>query len=288
MRQGVVADFDDCRVSARAGKVGRMKKVLIGCAVMIAAFVAVAYAGGDWSAAKDKVDRFKSDYDSLRRLTPDETKRVVTSVCEADEEERASVASDVASRVASTISDKYNSLQSTKDEALRKLDEVISDDSLKDKQSDARSAKDDVQKWWDTIDRMTRSIRGKNHPVVRYLIDEGNRAHKDRQSSSSYCTVSEFSMDSGRADCIYASNCTVIELKPDNSRAVGKGRDQARRYADELNSKQDTRKKLIDKNSDFSKCEKFDFRVDCYKLCPDIDSDTNEMKSTSVSWRTGC
>lgn len=250
--------------------------------------IAVAYAAGDWRGAKDSADRFKSAYDGLRGLTPEETRRVVTAVCDADEDERASVASDAASRVASTISDKYSSLQNLKDEAFRKLDEVMSDDNLKDRQSDARSLKDDVQNWWDTIDRMTRSIRGKNHPVIRYLVDEGNRAHRERQDSSSYCTVSEFSMDSGRVDCIYASNCTVIELKPDNSKAVSKGRDQVQRYANELNNKSDTRKKLIEKNSDFQKCEKFDFHVDCYKLCPDIDTDTNEMKSTSVSWRTNC
>ena len=267
-----------------------MKKNMIACSIVGAAVsaIAVAYAAGDWSAAKDKVDRFKGDYGSLRTLTPEETRRVVTAVCEANEEDRASVASDAADRVASTISDKYRDLEKEKDEALRSLDEVISDDNLKDKQSDARGLKDDVQKWWETIEKMTRSIRGKNHPVVRFLIDEGNRAHKDRQSSSSYCTVSEFSMDSGRADCIYASSCMVIELKPDNSKAISKGVYRARGYRDELNSKAETRKKLVDKNPDFAKCEKFEYRVDCYKLCPDIDPDSNEMKSTSVSWRTDC
>ncbi|HEY4244431.1 MAG TPA: hypothetical protein VGM88_31675 [Kofleriaceae bacterium] len=255
---------------------------------MVVGVVGVAYAADDWSAARDKADHFKGDYESLRSLTPAETQRLVTAVCDADGEERASVASDSASRVASLVSDKYDSLQRERDDALHALDYVISDDALRDQRSDAQSLRDDVNKRWDTIDRMTRSIRGKNHPVVRFLVDEGNRAHTDRQSSSSYCTVSEFSMDSGRADCIYASNCTVIELKPDNSRAISKGKDQAQRYANELNNKKDTRKKLVDKSSDFSKCEKFDFRVDCYKLCPDIDTDTNEMKSTSVSWRTGC
>lgn len=208
-------------------------------------------------------------------------------MCDADEEERASVAADTASRVASELDDKYDDLEDIRDDAVKLLDAVISDDNLKDKQSDARSLKDELEKRWETIGRMTRSLRGKNHPVVRFLIDKGNEAHKDRQGSSSYCTVSEFSMDSGRADCIYASGCMVIELKPDNSRAISKGRSQAQRYADELNKDPDTRKELIEKNSDFAKCEKFRSRVDCYKLCPDIDDD-NEMRSTSVSWKTDC
>ncbi|HEY4244023.1 MAG TPA: hypothetical protein VGM88_29625 [Kofleriaceae bacterium] len=262
--------------------------VASGAVVVVGCLVVIAYASGDWGTAKDSADHFKSDYDSLRRLTPEETRRLVTAVCDVDEDERASVASDSADRVASLVGEKYEQLEHERDDTLHKLDDVISDDALRDQRSDAQSLKGDVQKWWDTIDRMTRSIRGKNHPVVRFLVDEGNRAHRDRQSSSSYCTVSEFSTDSGRADCIYVSSCTVIELKPDNSRAVAKGVGQARQYANDLNSNPDTKKKLVERNSDFSKCEKFDFRVDCYKLCPDIDPDTNEMKSTSVSWRTGC
>lgn len=264
------------------------KAVGIGVVVMLSALAAIAYAAGDWGTAKDKVDRFKSEYDNLRRLTPEETRRIVTAVCEADEDDRRSVANDVHDRVASTISRKYDELAALKDDTFRKLDDVISDERLKDKQSDAKGYKDEVNRRWGTIDRMTRSIRGKNHPVVRFLIEEGNRVHKDRQGSSSYCDVSEFSMSSGRADCIQASNCTIIELKPDNSRAVGNGRSQAQRYRDELNSNADTRKKLVEKNSNFARCEKFNYRVDCYKLCPDIDQETNDYRSTSASWRTDC
>jgi len=258
------------------------------CIASIMAIGAIAFAAGDWSGAKDKANRFVGDYENLRRLTPDETRKIVTAVCEADEEDRKSVAEDSAYRVAGEVQSKYDDLKYKKDEVVRQLDDVIADDGLKDYRSDAQAAKDDVQKKWETIDRMTTGLRGRNHPVVRLLIDEGNRAHQDRQNSSSYCTVSEHTMDSGRADCIYASSCTVIELKPDNSRAIYKGQSQARRYADELNGSEAARKKLSDKNSDFGKCEKFDFRIDCYKLCPDIESETNEMKSTYVSWRTNC
>jgi hypothetical protein len=162
---------------------------------------------------------------------------------------------------------------------------VISDDNLKDRHSDAKTSKDEIQRRWETIDKMTRSIRGKNHPVVRYMIEEGNRAHRDRQTSSSYCDVYEHSLGGGRADCIRTSGCAVVELKPDNSRAIDKGRSQAEGYARTLNNSADERKKLVDKDSDFGKCETYVWEVWCYKLCPDIDSDTNEMKSTSISWR---
>jgi hypothetical protein len=267
-----------------------MKKLSIvgGFAVLVFGLVTVAWAAGDWSSAKSQADRFKSEYEDLRKLTPTETREIVTAICEADEEDRKDAASRAHDRAASNVSSKFSSLENLKNETIRELDNVVSDDNLKDKHSDAKSSKDETLKRWETIERMSRSLRGKNHPVVRYMIDQGNAAHVDRQSSSSYCTVSEHTMDTGRADCIYASNCTVIELKPDNSQAIGKGRKQARRYSDELNTQEASRKKLTEKNSSFGTCEKYDYRVDCYKLCPEIDAETNEMKSVYASWRTDC
>jgi hypothetical protein len=259
-----------------------------GFMILVFGLVAVAWAAGDWSRAKEKAEKFKTEYEDLRKLTPVETREIVTAICDADEEDRKDAGSRAHDRAAGNVASKFNSLESLKNETLRELDGVLGDDNLKDKHSDAKSYKDDTLKRWETMERMSRSLRGKNHPVVRYMIDQGNAAHVDRQGSSSYCTVSEFTMDSGRADCIYASGCTVIELKPDNSRAISKGRDQARRYADELNNKQATRKKLAEKSSSFEKCEKYDYRVDCYKLCPEIDNETDEMKSVYASWRTGC
>ncbi len=247
-----------------------------------------ARAEGDWSGARDREGRFKSEYESLRRLTPEETRRVVTSICEADEDERASVASDVHDRVASLIARKFEELERIKDEALRRLDDVIADDKLKDRRDEARSLREDVQRRWETIDKMTRSIRGKNHPVVRYTIEEGMRAHRDRCGSSSYCDVYEYSLPSGRADCLQASSCLVIELKPDNEKSIRRGDTQARGYVAELNNNPEIRKKLIERKPDFARCQTFRARVDCYRLCPDIDPDTNEMRSTYASWRTDC
>jgi hypothetical protein len=133
---------------------------------------------------------------------------------------------------------------------------------------------------------MSRAIRGRNHPVVAFMVDEGNRAHRDRQTSSSYCDVYEHVIGSaGRADCIRASDCTVVELKPDNDRAVASGVRQASAYSTQLNQSADERKKLTEKDSDFGSCQSFKWEVWGYKLCPDIDSDTDEMRSTSVSWR---
>jgi hypothetical protein len=86
--------------------------------------------------------------------------------------------------------------------------------------------------------------------------------------------------------------CFVVELKPDNSRAVDKGEDQAARYVRELNDelkKPDSSviKKLIDTKRDFEKCKRFEAQVDCYRLCPDVNED-GEFREVSVSWRRSC
>lgn len=40
------------------------------------------------------------------------------------------------------------------------------------------------------------------------------------------------------------------------------------------------------KNSAFGQCTSYDWEVQCYRLCPEIDPETNEMKSISATWRT--
>lgn len=121
------------------------------------------------------------------------------------------------------------------------------------------------------------------------MMNKGNEAHRSRQSSSSYCDVAEFTVSSGRIDCLKAhgKTCTVIELKPKNRNAIKKGRKQAERYAEDLNGMGADFEKLKKKDSHFEDCERFKPQVDCYTLCPDIDRDGN-FRSTSVSWSTDC
>lgn len=261
-----------------------MRRIIV-VALVLTAGIGVVWAGGDWSAAKNKADEFKSRQLDLKKLDPDETRRVVTAICEADEEARKDVGRDVSDRVAREVSDKMSELERLRDDTNKALDAVIGDDSLKSNRDDAKRLKDDVAERWSVIERMSKSLRGANHPVVGFMLDQGQRVHKDRQYN---CHASEVVLPSGRADCLMATGetCTVIELKPNNSRAIGKGKDQARRYRDDLNEElkkpnSDVIKKLIDAKSDFAKCKRFEERVDCYKLCPDVNED-NEFREVSA------
>ncbi len=269
----------------------RVTVVRVGVLAVLVVGIGVAWASGNWSDARSKADEFKSRQQDLRKLDPEETRRVVSAICEADEDARRDAGRDASERVAREVNDKMSELERLRNDANKLLDDVISDDNLKGNRDDAKRLKDDVGERWASIERMSRSLRGANHPVVAYMLDQGQRAHKDRQHD---CHASEITLSSGRADCVMATGetCTVIELKPNNSRAIGKGKDQARGYANQLNDElkkpsSDVIKKLIDARSDFAKCKSFEPRVDCYKLCPDVNED-NEFREVSAYWSTGC
>ncbi len=266
-----------------------LKKFVPYCVVAaVCSAAAVAFAAADWGAAERKFEEFRREHEQLRRLTQDETKKIVAAVCEAEEEDRQSVARDASQRVRDKVEDEYEDLEEIKGDAIELLDGVLADSAQKDRHSKAKEHRGKVTEWWTSIEKMTRSLRGANHPVVAFMLKEGQTAHKNRQSSSSYCDVSAFRVGSaGEVDCLKASGCKVIELKPDNSRAIGAGRSQAQSYAAELNKKGDAFNSLIKKDSDFAKCNRFEIQINCYTLCPDIDDD-GEFRSAAPRWRERC
>jgi hypothetical protein len=190
-------------------------------AVVVLAGMGIAWASGDWSSARSAADDMKSKQQDLRKLTPDETRQIVTAICEADEDARESAGKAAGERVANAVNSKFEDLRHARDYAYRLIDDVIVDDNLKDKRDEAKQLREDVGKRWDSITMMAeRAMKGANHPLVSFLIKEGQDAHKDRQRD---CQASEFTLDSGkRVDCIMASGetCLIIEFKPNNSRAV--------------------------------------------------------------------
>jgi hypothetical protein len=252
----------------------------------------VSAASGDWSAARSKVDELKTRQGELRKVTPEETRKIVTAVCEADEDERKRAGDEAAERVARTVNSQLGDLRNVREQAYRLLDDVIADDDLRDKRDEAKQLKDDVQKRWDSIERMAENaMKGANHPLVSFLIRAGQDSHRDYQRN---CDASEVATGSRIADCVMASGetCLVIELKPDNSRAISKGKDQLKDQVSELNSelkKPDSSiiKNLIDKDSDFAKCKRFVDRIDCYKLCPDVNEDATYRESRA-DWKKDC
>lgn len=242
-------------------------------------------AGDDFTQAKTKAEAFGAGYKDLRKITPEETTNLVTAICDAEEADRKQVMSDVASRTATKITAEHDKLEALYNDAIKALDAVIADKSLKAKHSETRSLRAEVEQRWTTIGKMTKALRAKNHPAVKFLAEEGDRQHLDRQKNSSLCTVYEVGIGSNIIDCARASDCKVIELKPDNAKGIAKGKKQATDAWESLKSASE-RDKLTAKNSAFGQCKSYDWEVQCYKLCPEIDPETNEMKSISATWRT--
>ncbi len=65
---------------------------------------------------------------------------------------------------------------------MEQLDAVLAESSLKDRHSKAKEHRGKVTEWWASIEKMTRSLRGANHPVVAFMLKEGQAGHKSRQS----------------------------------------------------------------------------------------------------------
>jgi hypothetical protein len=159
----------------------------------------------DFDEAERLYERFMHDFYDLKKLDKDGLQRLVGAICDADEEERQAVSRDASSRVKDKVNYEYDKLKSLESEALSKLKAVMEDEKYKEKKSKAEDYKSKIEDTWKSIERMTSALRGSNNPVVSYMLEKGQEAHKDYQSSSSRCTVAEWTIGSSRLDCVYAS-----------------------------------------------------------------------------------
>jgi hypothetical protein len=254
--------------------------------------VGVAWASGDWSAAKSKVEDYKQKDGELRKKAPEETRKIVSAICAAtSQEKRKSEGSSAASMARSAIADKYSDLEHLKRDAISMLEDVGRDDKLKDQHSDASSLESDIKSRWDKVSELTSGLRNGSPPVVEWMVSHGDAAIRDH---ASHCDAHDVSLSFGHATCLIASGetCKVVEFAPDNSSAISSAKDLARRYQSQLEdeikkSSSDVMKHLASERSDFSKCKHFEAQVECYRQCPEI-SDDNRFSDASPSWRTGC
>ncbi len=217
-----------------------------------------ALRADDYDDAKKSAEDFIYQYEQLRSLKPKEVRLLVSTICDADFDDIDSVSRDISSRAKDEVNDKYDKFKSLHDDTIKALEKVLKNDDLKDKQSDARDYEKRVDELGDRIERMySDGIRGGNHPVVAFMRKMGQDSHPEYQSHSEYCTEHEVETSQGKADCVYAEKCWVVELKPNNNSSVNKGRRQAEDYAKALNNDNDGKfTDLVKKNQAFSKCHR--------------------------------
>lgn len=248
--------------------------------------------------------------EKITTLNQNELRNLIGAICAADEEKRQEVATNANNRLQSLLISDFNYFQDrvqkadeTLLNAIGKLEKIIQDarykakhDKAKNYISEAHQIVDKTDALYRRIESMTRNSRGANHPVTRYLLEEGKLAHKKYQEQGPNCDVAEFTIPgAGRCDCIkiglHDDVAYVIDAKPDNPAGISKGREQVVKYANALNEELKKTNstviaELIKANSSFRKVEKFIPALKCYRVCPDITSD-GEFIKTAPKW-TDC
>jgi hypothetical protein len=237
-----------------------------------------AVAGDTYDDAVRAANEFLDHREEFMRLDRDQLKELVTAICDAEEDDRQAVAEKTSDLVRARIRNAWDYMEKRHNDAIRLLDIVIGDEQYKDRRSSAEDLKRQVESRWETISKMYDKTRGANHPVVSYMLAKGKDAHRERQQR---CKVYEFETGNGPADCI--NPCEIVEFKPDNSAARSKGHDQLERYERGLRDNPNRRDELNAKDADFKRCTTFEKKMECYRLCPEIDDDGN-FREASVYW----
>ena len=144
------------------------------------ALVCIALIGHEPRALADRFDdgermteRFLDHCRDLRRLDVEQVRSLVTAICDAEEDDRRSVAREAAGRARDKVGYEFDKLEREKNDALATLDAVLADASFKDKHGRANQHKRRVVDAWESVRNMTDKVRGSNHPVIAYMLETG-------------------------------------------------------------------------------------------------------------------
>jgi hypothetical protein len=258
----------------------------------------------DFKDAEKTYNQFRTEFLDIKMVNAQEASSIVSAICEAEEDDRSTASSAASARAKSSVTAKFKALENIKDDAEKDISKAIT--SVKSAKANSAEYKKngskidryldkledfakDVSTKWGSIEKMTKGIRGGNHPVVGWLMEIGQAAHEDRQESSRFHATEFVVGSAGRIDCLIAngSELLVVELKPCNTKATQKGITQLKKYIKELQARWSTYKsQLVSKNAKFSGVTKISGRCDCYTICPEINDD-GEFEKGYIKWTEG-
>lgn len=185
--------------------------------------------------------RFKEAVTDLRRWHKHEIVNLREVFCENVEEVEGTrelknrVAESVADRVAINMRNYHGDISAAAGTLLSNIDSQarpekgLTDDDL-----------ERLKKIRGSVERINRSVlkaisssgsyRGANNPRIRVAMEVGKDAHSRYQSAN--CTGAEITIDKFRIDCVVVAGntCTIIEIKPNNPRAMELGKKQVLNY----------------------------------------------------------
>ena len=265
-----------------------MKRMQLLAGLLIFACCCPILRATEFEDAKNKAEKFLSRYEQIRSLHPKQIRALVETTCgsDGDKDDFDSLSKQATEKLRDDVRENIEELNKLHEDAAEALRRVQNNQALKDEQGNARNLSERIDQVWIRVQNIyADEIRGGNNPVVAYMRKMGQESHRDYQDHSGKCTVPEFETGEGPADCLWAEKCYVIELKPNNSRAISKGKKQANDYARALNeNKGDSFTNLLKKTSDFSSCKAhFEPKVATYISCPEINDD-GSIRSSSYGW----
>src|SRR5690348_3176504 len=97
------------------------------------------------SDAENAAQKYIDSYETIRTMEVDQLKRLVTAVCDADEDDRKKVSEDERNRVESMVASNKSDLDKAKEDATSKLSAAISDDQCQGNKSKLESLQRDVE-----------------------------------------------------------------------------------------------------------------------------------------------
>jgi rubrerythrin len=123
------------------------------------------------------------------------------------------------------------------------------------------------------VNLMNDELKGTNDPEFRMTVETGKNEHKRIQADSSKCDASETTIPGARMrmDCVKVSSgvCTIVEIKPNNAKAIAKGDARAIQYRQSLREYFDANKSRIK--------DAFSGELEIFKRC--IANETLELRT---------
>jgi hypothetical protein len=162
--------------------------------------------------------------------------KVRMAMCDGDEEHILSRVEDAEKSAQGNLLSGYQSLDKELDQLIARVDKLENDKSVGAEARKWRGVMRGAKTRLAKVLSDGGMLQGVSNAKVRARIEIGQKKHKDYQGNSSNCTDDEVQVSSGRIDCVRVESgwCNIIEIKPNNDKAVSKGWDQVKRYRDNV------------------------------------------------------
>lgn len=144
----------------------------------------------------------------------------------------------VGKKLTNTMRAKIKPVQDRQEALLETAQKLLSDPDTKEGAQSAIKILNGQTDRLSKLSNKSKGWRGSNHPLTQYSMEYGKQQHTKMENSHG-CDLKDVTFPGigakkgekhPRPDCVNFSKCEIIEFKPDNKRAIAKGKKQLARY----------------------------------------------------------